>query len=498
MKFLFEPVAKLKSIWPFGKLVTLHGWLVGWLVVVLTGGFFSFQASCWSSRMVTVMPPCGLPGFGGGATSQPHLSRYLYHAVEADPGPDQPENTRSYGNNTYANNGGKVVFNQAAVMPENRPNSGLGPAHYPPIQGNGNGHINENFQPGQHVSRGKTIFNSSYGYPVSQGANSRSMQSRGKQMDPQIPDGSRGVATQQVFKGKDIYNSLLDPKEVATPEAPVEVRQRASSVRSRGKNLMNYASAVKGFDGPERPASDTGKTQESFAIAYDNSASFVKCGGGGNYTASASASSAAASSSSGIIIPAVQAPLEQQELEDVSCGDGGPPKVRGSNHSPQIAKPIFVDCSVEYELPKMTKVPSDSLPLLMVNPDWQAKKPVTRSTSHQVALQPPFQMVNQHVGNTFANHGNLGAASSQSAMAGSGSGAGRKRNYPAQAAAAAAAYTPMDHMKQLPSHTGEPSQVDFFDLSNLSCPRPGHGLFVFHSFLFAKKECPISLLFAFN
>ena len=67
-----------------------------------------------------------------------------------------------------------------------------------------------------------------------------------------------------------------------------------------------------------------------------------------------------------------------------SRGDGGPPKVRtGSLLGP--FKPLFVDCSVEYELPMVPKIPPDSQPLLVIHPGWQQKRRITRSSSQLMA-----------------------------------------------------------------------------------------------------------------
>lgn len=71
-----------------------------------------------------------------------------------------------------------------------------------------------------------------------------------------------------------------------------------------------------------------------------------------------------------------------------SVGDGGPPRVR-SRAAPVLSnnfKSLFVDCSVEYELPMVPKIPTDSQPLLMIHPGWQQKRRVTRSSSQQRAL----------------------------------------------------------------------------------------------------------------
>ena len=67
-----------------------------------------------------------------------------------------------------------------------------------------------------------------------------------------------------------------------------------------------------------------------------------------------------------------------------SRGNGGPPKVRtGSLLGP--FKPLFVDCSVEYELPMVPKIPPDSQPLLVIHPGWQQKRRITRSSSQLMA-----------------------------------------------------------------------------------------------------------------
>ena len=77
---------------------------------------------------------------------------------------------------------------------------------------------------------------------------------------------------------------------------------------------------------------------------------------------------------------------------DPSVGEGGPPKVRNlSNLGTSLSKPLFVDCSVEYELPMVPKIPSDGQPLLVIHPGWQQKRRITRSSSQQ-----RLQMEQQH------------------------------------------------------------------------------------------------------
>ena len=81
-----------------------------------------------------------------------------------------------------------------------------------------------------------------------------------------------------------------------------------------------------------------------------------------------------------------------------SIGDGGPPRVRTSTGS-NLSKPLFVDCSVEYELPMVPKIPSDSQPLLVIHPGWSQKRRVTRSSSQQRMLAEEQQraaLLHQH------------------------------------------------------------------------------------------------------
>ena len=90
---------------------------------------------------------------------------------------------------------------------------------------------------------------------------------------------------------------------------------------------------------------------------------------------------------------------------DPSKGDGGPPKVRSISQQQQFYNshpadvPLFVDCSVEYELPGVPRPstsndhPGDQL--LIVQPGWQQKRRITRSTSQQRLLEQQ-QWFRQH------------------------------------------------------------------------------------------------------
>ena len=87
-----------------------------------------------------------------------------------------------------------------------------------------------------------------------------------------------------------------------------------------------------------------------------------------------------------------QQPRSSTQKIDPSVGEGGPPKVRNlSNLGTSLSKPLFVDCSVEYELPMVPKIPSDGQPLLVIHPGWQQKRRITRSSSQQ-----RLQMEQQH------------------------------------------------------------------------------------------------------
>lgn len=44
-----------------------------------------------------------------------------------------------------------------------------------------------------------------------------------------------------------------------------------------------------------------------------------------------------------------------------------------SNPSKDYSKPLFVDCSIEYELPNAPKIPKNSQPILMIHPTYHKK-----------------------------------------------------------------------------------------------------------------------------
>jgi len=132
---------------------------------------------------------------------------------------------------------------------------------------------------------------------------------------------------------------------------------------------------------------------------------------------------------------------------DPSKGDGGPPKVRNASQKQQFYNshpsdvPLFVDCSVEYELPGVPKPETSNDNgtadqnrndrLLMVPPGWQQKRRITRSTSqqrlleqqqwfrqhHQMQQEYQLQMQQQQLNHQRASFSVLPASSTSSSTA---------------------------------------------------------------------------------
>ena len=122
-----------------------------------------------------------------------------------------------------------------------------------------------------------------------------------------------------------------------------------------------------------------------------------------------------------------------------SRGDGGPPKVRtGSLLGP--FKPLFVDCSVEYELPMVPKIPPDSQPLLVIHPGWQQKRRITRSSSQLMAER---QLYCSQCPAPVQSQPHPPAATSSSTSS-------RKRSFGQVAAAAGCSYNNGTTAEQLP------------------------------------------------
>ena len=50
-----------------------------------------------------------------------------------------------------------------------------------------------------------------------------------------------------------------------------------------------------------------------------------------------------------------------------------------------FSKPLFVDCSIEYELPNAPKIPKNSLPILMIHPGYKQKMMMKKEQQQQQA-----------------------------------------------------------------------------------------------------------------
>ena len=53
-----------------------------------------------------------------------------------------------------------------------------------------------------------------------------------------------------------------------------------------------------------------------------------------------------------------------------------------------FSKPLFVDCSIEYELPNAPKIPKNSLPILMIHPGYKQKMSMIQKKEVSTAVQP--------------------------------------------------------------------------------------------------------------
>ena len=288
--------------------------------------------------MVTVMPPCSLPGFGGGTTAQ-SFSRYPFYSFD-----------------TSAN---------TSAMEQ------------------------------QQQQRGKSIqngMNHQTGYP---GKNIYNNSSQADNMYRMRAGTSMGKGMNQ----RDTQTTSTSSGQVA---------------KSRGKNMLNYTSAVNVTDNQQQQQQQQqqqvimrttrGKVMPSQQQSQNLSSLTVQ-----NPKVNFAESQPVIPSSSTSLGNSSSRMTRQNNSgqDDMNRGEGGPPRVRYPVGGPATSNPLFVDCSVEYELPKMAKIPTDSLPLLMVHPKWQQNKPKTRSSSqllqqqqqqqqHQQAVQQPhFQVMPQ-------------------------------------------------------------------------------------------------------
>jgi hypothetical protein len=74
---------------------------------------------------------------------------------------------------------------------------------------------------------------------------------------------------------------------------------------------------------------------------------------------------------------------------DPSKGSGGPPVVRKPSGQ-DLCKPVYVDCSVEYDMPNIPKIPRNSQPLLAIPAAW-------RNAQHQHSFLLPHVIPQQRM-----------------------------------------------------------------------------------------------------
>ena len=60
-----------------------------------------------------------------------------------------------------------------------------------------------------------------------------------------------------------------------------------------------------------------------------------------------------------------------------------------------FSKPLFVDCSIEYELPNAPKIPKNSLPILMIHPGYKQKMMMKKEQLHNQCSTPNCQCKTQ-------------------------------------------------------------------------------------------------------
>ena len=311
-----------------------------------------------SQTMVTVMPPCSLPGFGGGTTAQ-SFSRYHFYSLEA----------------ATADTTSSMQQQQQQPLQQQQ-------QHY-----KGKSIQNHEYHSNQitytNNSRGKNIYNNSY----SSNSQAENMSSGNGQPQHRVRAAASGMG-----------------KHMAQRDTRTTSSSSGAQIKSRGKNMLNYTSAVT-VNATSTPSSlirtTRGKVMPTLQQQQQQPVHIVEKSRV-NFAQSSSALLSAISSSStpssvAVITPSSSSSLgssssrmmqqDQSGQDDMSRGEGGPPRVRYPLGGPATTKPLFVDCSVEYELPKMAKIPPDSLPLVMIHPKWQQNKPNTRSSTQQQPLQ---------------------------------------------------------------------------------------------------------------
>merc|ERR1712115_377466 len=66
------------------------------------------------------------------------------------------------------------------------------------------------------------------------------------------------------------------------------------------------------------------------------------------------------------------------------------PQPDGSS-SKDFTKTLFVDCSIEYELPNAPKIPKNSLSILMIHPGYKQKMMMKKEQLHNQCSTPNCQ-----------------------------------------------------------------------------------------------------------
>ena len=91
-------------------------------------------------------------------------------------------------------------------------------------------------------------------------------------------------------------------------------------------------------------------------------------------------------------------PRQTSSSSTASASEVGQMKPRGLMAPPpgkDFSKPLFVDCSIEYELPNAPKIPKNSLPILMIHPGYQQKKRQQIQQQQQLQQQQQKQQQQQ-------------------------------------------------------------------------------------------------------
>ena len=114
------------------------------------------------------------------------------------------------------------------------------------------------------------------------------------------------------------------------------------------------------------------------------------------------------------IHPSRQQPTSSSTI--ASSTEVGQIKPRGLVAPPpgkDFSKPLFVDCSIEYELPNAPKIPKNSLPILMIHPGYQEKKRQQIQREQQIQQQQQRQQQQQQLLMNIKNKDNIAVNNSK-------------------------------------------------------------------------------------